>query len=197
MNYNWFWIHVLYLCDYKSYRCLFISRCVYNCRVVKDLKWYIPSLGQTDYYPLIMIKPTTHYKFKQLLWFFFFDTGVYFVKDLSMLFYWFNHEKLFLYGGLREVFMISVAHFMLFPYLLLAFQIRYPQLIKLQKCVELKCRIFKFSVAIRFKSYNILNFTLDCQNCKCFFWIIADFVICESISVRLQFHKQFSCHIIL
>lgn len=61
-----------------------------------------------------------------------------------MLICWFNHEKLFLYGGMREVFTRSVAHFMLFPYLLLAFQIWYPQLIKLQKCVELKCRI-KFS----------------------------------------------------
>jgi hypothetical protein len=164
-----------------------------------DLKWYT-KFRSNWLLPFNYDKTTTLYKFKQLLLFIFFftvDTGVYFVKDLSMLFCWFNHEKLFLYGGLREVSTRSVAHFNLFPYLFLVFQIRYPQLIKLQKCVELKCRIFKFTVAIRFKSYNILNFTLHCQNRKCFFWIIADFVICESISGRLQFHKQFSCHIIL
>lgn len=116
-----------------------------------------------------------------------------------MLFCWFNHEKLFLYGGLREVSMRSVAHFNLFPYLFLVFQIRYPQLIKLQKCVELKCRIFKFTVAIRFKSYNILNFTLHCQNRKCFFWIIADLWFVSQYlggyNSTNSFHVTLSCRI--
>lgn len=157
------------------------------------------GLGQTDYYPLIMIKPTILYKFKQLLWHFIFWHRCIFcegslhadllVQSWKIVSLWWDE------GSFYEI-CCSFYAISLFVACISNLISSINKIAEMCR-VEMQDKIFKFTVAIRFKSYNILNFTLDCQNRKCFFWIIADFVICESISVRLRFHKLFSCHIIL